>query len=454
MRKKRNSLKLQGGSQMLKRKSFLMSLMLVSSIGLVACGANNDEVNEAPANNNEEVNNEVNEANETNEGNEEAATDAPEKPEQLTMWVNDEDAQLDANEEIAEKFTAEYGIEVEIIPFSMLDQTESMSLDGPAGQGADLFFQPHDRMGDIHLQGLAAELDLTEDQLERLGHYNEEAVTSFSYEGIQYGIPAVVETYALFRNTDLVPDAPETMDDLMDIARDLTEGSQYGFLMEATNFYFTYPFLTANGGYVFAQDADGVYDGNDMGLNTPEAVEGAEVIQSWFEEGLMPEGIDGDIMNGLFTDGQVGMVVTGPWNIPDYESALGDSLAISTLPEQDGEVLSSFSGNKGWLVNYYTENEYWATELALFLTNAENSQTYFEMAGEVPAHTAVEIEDEFMAAIFEQTQHAEPMPNIPEMSQVWEPIGDALVFISQGDDAQEVLDEAVEQIQEQISIMN
>jgi len=240
----------------------------------------------------------------------------------------------------------------------------------------------------------------------------------------------------------------------MDIARDLTDGDQYGFLMEATNFYFTYPFLTASGGYVFSQDADGVYDGSDMGLNTAEAVEGAEVIQSWFEEGLMPEGIDGDIMNGLFTDGKAGMVVTGPWNIPDYESALGDSLEISTLPEQNGEVLSSFSGNKGWLVNYYTEHEYWATELALFLTNSENSQTYFEMAGEVPAHTAVEIEDEFMAAIFDQTQHAEPMPNIPEMSQVWEPIGDALVFISQGDDAQEVLDEAVEQIQEQISIMN
>ncbi|WP_280769316.1 sugar ABC transporter substrate-binding protein [Salipaludibacillus daqingensis] len=440
---------------MLKSKSFLMSLMLVSSIGLVACGGgNNDDVNEAPANDPETNNAEENNMN--NEGNEEAAgdADAPEKPEELAMWVNDEDAQLDAYEEIADKFTDEYGIEVNVTPYSMLDQTEGMSLDGPAGQGPDLFFQPHDRMGDIHLQGLAAELELTDDQQERLSHYNEEAVTSFSYEGIQYGIPAVVETYALFRNTDLVPDAPETMDDLMDVAHDLTDGSTYGFLMEATNFYFTYPFLTATGGYVFGQDEDGVYDADDIGLNSDGAVEGAEIIQSWFEEDLMPDGIDGDVMNGLFTDGQVGMVVTGPWSIPDYEEALGDSLEISTLPTQDGEVLSSFSGNKGWLVNYYTENEYWATELALFLTNAENSETYFQTAGELPAHTDVEIDDEFMSPIFDQTQYAEPMPNIPEMSQVWEPIGDALEFVSQGDDPQEVLDEAVEQIKEQISIMN
>ncbi|MDZ7836403.1 MAG: extracellular solute-binding protein [Alkalibacterium sp.] len=91
----------------------------------------------------------------------------------------------------------------------------------------------------FHLQGLAAELELTEDQLSRLGEYNEEAVTAFSYEGAQYGIPAVVETYGLFINTDLVPEAPETMDELMETARDLTEGDQYGFMMDAANLYFT-----------------------------------------------------------------------------------------------------------------------------------------------------------------------------------------------------------------------
>ena len=441
---------------MFKSKPALRSLTVVSalSLGLVACGNNDDGNNNEAAVNDPGNNNEVNEENHDNNNEENANGDdeAPEKPESLAMWVNDEDAQLDAYEEIAESFEAEYGIEVDITPYSMLEQTEGMSLDGPAGQGPDLFFQPHDRMGDISRQGLALDLDLTADQEARLAEYNEEAVTSFSYEGVQYGIPAVVETYALFRNTDLVPDAPETMDEMMDIARDLTGDGSYGFLMEATNFYFTYPFLTGPGGYVFAQDADGIYDPDDIGLATPGAVEGAETISSWFEEGLMPVGIDGDTMNGLFTDGQVGMVVTGPWAIPDYESALGDSLAISPLPEWEGERLSSFSGNKGWLVNYYTENPYWATELALFLTNAENSEIYFETAGELPAHTAVTIDDEFMSPIFEQTNYAEPMPNIPAMSQVWEPIGDALQFISQGDDPQEVLEEAVQQIQDQIAM--
>ena len=436
---------------MLNSKFWYKGLLLLSTAGLLAACGNGDNGDTDDTGADEDTTEEtVDENGESAEGTDE---DAPEKPEVLTMWVNNEEAQLDAYEEITARFTEEYGIDVQITPYEMLEQLDGMSLDGPAGQGPDLFFQPHDRMGDIYLQGLAAELDLTDDQLERLGEYNEEAVQSFSFEGIQFGIPAVVETYALFVNNELVPEAPETMDELMDIARDLTGDGQYGFMMDAANLYFTYPFITADGGYIFGQDENGVYDPTDIGLNTPEAVSAVEMIQSWFDEGLMPPGTDLEVASSLFMDGQVGMVVDGPWAIPDYRDAIGENLQVVELPTQDGEPLNSFSGNKGWLVNYFTDHEYWATELALFITNEESSTTYFEVAGELPAHTAVEIDDEFMEPIFAQSQNAHPMPNIPEMSQVWEPMGDALQFVQQGDDVQEVLDEAVANIEANISMM-
>ena len=436
---------------MINRKVLYKGMLLLSTVGLLAACGNGDDGTTDDAT--EETVDET--GDDTAEETTDTASDedVPEKPESLHMWVNNEEQQLDAYEEITARFTEEYGIDVQITPYEMLEQLEGMSLDGPAGQGPDLFFQPHDRMGDIYLQGLAAELDLTDDQLERLGEYNEEAVQSFSFEGIQFGIPAVVETYALFVNNELVPEAPETMDELMDIARDLTGDGQHGFMMNAGDLYFTYPFITADGGYIFGQDEDGVYDPTDIGLNTPEAVSAVEMIQSWFDEGLMPPGTDLEVADSLFMDGQLGMVVNGPWAIPDYRDAIGENLQVVELPTQDGEPLNSFSGNKGWLVNYYTDHEYWATELALFITNEESSTTYFEVAGELPAHTAVEIDDEFMAPIFAQTQNAHPMPNIPEMSQVWEPMGDALQFVQQGYDVQEVLDEAVANIEANISMM-
>lgn len=197
------------------------------------------------------------------------------------MWVNDEDRHLDAYEKITARFTEETGIEVEITPFSMLDQLDALSLDAPAGAGPDLFFQPNDRFGDIHLQGLAAELDLTDEQLEG---YSEGAVEALNYEGHQLGVPVAVETYALMYNTDLVPEAPETIEELQEIAANLTNvaNDEYGFLMEATNFYYLYPFLQSYGGYVFNQDTDGSYNIDDIGLGNEGSVQGGELIQSFF----------------------------------------------------------------------------------------------------------------------------------------------------------------------------
>lgn len=427
---------------MFKKTTLLtLVLMLMFSLALVACGPQRDaEPAPAPAETGGETATED-------------ATDAdvPAKPESLTMWVNDEESQLQAYEEIAAKYEAERGIAVNIVPFSMLDQLDALSLDGPAGLGPDLFFHPHDRVGSIHLQGLAAELDVTE---EMLAGYPEGAIQALSYEGIQYGIPAVIETYGLFYNTDLIPEAPQTMEELMEIAKGLTNAAndEFGFLMEATNFYFTYPFLAGPGGYVFGRDADGGYNTEDIGLSNAGAVQGGELIQSWFKDGLIPLGISGDIMNGLFRDGKVGAVVTGPWSIPDYVASLGDKLKVTTLPTIDGKNLNSFSGVKGWFVSDFSEHKYWATDLALFITNATNGEHYFNVAGEIPARTDVTIDDELRNGILAQAEFAEPMPNVPEMSQVWEPMGDALQFISQGDNVAEVLEEAVQDIKDRIAL--
>ncbi|WP_413379543.1 extracellular solute-binding protein [Alkalihalobacillus sp. 1P02AB] len=424
------------------KKVLGIAVTLLLVLLLAACGPDRDETGGTDSNGS------------GGNGNTEEGTTGDveaEKPDELTMWVNDEEDQLDAYEAIVAKFEEEYGIPVKITEFSMLDQLDAISLDGPAGRGPDLFFQANDRVGQAYLEGLAREITLTEEQL---AGYPEGAVQAFSYEGVQLGIPAVTETYALYYNTDLVSEAPQTFEDIEQIAADLTNAAndEYGFLMEATNFYYLYPFLAADGGYVFNQDADGAYDDSDVGLANAGAVAGAERIKSWFDEGYLPVGINGDIMSGLFEDGKVGAVISGPWNIPTYSSALGDSLAVAPLPTINGEPLASFSGVKGWLVNEYTEHEEWAVELALFITNAENSLTYFEYAGELPARTDVEIEDEILAAFSEQAEHAVPMPNIPAMSQVWTPMEEAFIHITQGEDVQEVLEEAVEQIHADIDL--
>jgi arabinogalactan oligomer/maltooligosaccharide transport system substrate-binding protein len=381
-------------------------------------------------------------------------TENVKKPEKLVVWVNDEEKQKQALSDIFKKYTEKTGIKIEMVAVSMLDQAKKLALDGPAGKGPDVFYQPHDRIGDIVLQGLAEPVDLGDAK----NDYSKTAINAVTYDGEIYGAPMVVETYGLFYNKDLVPQAPKTMDELMNIAKEKTNASQdkYGFLMEATNFYFVYPFFAGYGGYVF-HNADGKYDTSDVGLANDGAVKGAQLIQSWFKNGYIPKEITGDVMNGLFTKGNVATVITGPWNIATYRDALGDKLATAPLPVLDnGEHPKSFVGVKSWMLSAYSKNKEWATDFMKFITNEENSLHYYEIAGEMPANekalTNEKIKnDPLISGFAEQIQYGEPMPNVPQMSQVWEPMGNALQFIAKGDNPKDVLTEAVKTIQDKIA---
>ena len=411
-------------------KSYFIPVVVGLSLTLTACGPERgDEVEEL-------VPDEATEAN---------------KPDSLQVWVHDTETYLEAYKEIADAFTQETGIDVHLVPFGLFDQLEAMSLDAPSGRGPDLFFQPNDMTGNAYLQGVAAELDLTEEQKEG---YIDGSLDALSYDGAQIGIPASVETYALMYNNELISEAPETLEELEQIGEELTipANDQYGFLLEAQNAFFAYPFLAAYGGYFFGEE-NGGYDVGDIGLSNQGTVEGTELIRSWYEKGYLPRNLNADIMNGLFLQGNVGAVVSGPWNINDYRNALGDSLETAPLPMIDGERLKSFAGVKGWMVNQYSDHINWAKELALFMTSKESSEIFFEYAQEIPARDDIELENELYDGFVEQLEYAQFMPNIPAVSAVWEPLGDALIFISNGDDAEEVLLETQGMIEDEIEIM-
>jgi arabinogalactan oligomer/maltooligosaccharide transport system substrate-binding protein len=419
---------------MRKVVSLFMAIILVIGV-LAACGPKRD----------------VGQVKENNKGN---ATENVKKPEKLVVWVNDEEKQKQALNDILKKYTEKTGIKVETVAVSMLDQAKKIALDGPAGKGPDVFFQPHDRIGDIVLQGLADPVDLGDTKNE----YSKTAVNAVTYDGQTYGVPFVVETYGLFYNKNLVPEAPKTMEELMKVAKEKTNPAkdQYGFLMEAANFYFVYPFFAGYGGYVFRNE-DGKMDTSDIGLANDGAVKGAELVQSWFKNGYIPKEINQDVMNGLFTKGKAATVISGPWNIATYRDALGDKLATAPLPVlENGEHPKSFVGVKAWMLSAYSKNKEWATDLMKFITNEENSLHYYEVAGEMPANekalTNEKIKnDPLISGFAEQIQYGEPMPNVPQMSQVWDPMGNALQFIAKGDNPKEVLQEAVKTIQDKIA---
>lgn len=422
-------------------KKCAYSILCLLVFALVACAPDRSGLSDGAGGNNGNGDRQQ----EQPSGKDDAAED---KPDKLIVWSNDDAKHVAAVEHLAAMFTEETGIPVEVVPVTGSEQVQKLALAAPAGNGPDLFYQPQDRLGDIVVQGLAEPLSLTEQEL---AQYSEAAINAVQYEGEIYGFPISIETYALFYNKALVDQVPAALEDVAQLSSALTnvDNDQYAFLM-VPDFYYTIPFITNYGGYIFGE-SDGKYDASDLGLNNDGTVQGMTAYAKFVKDNSIPPTMTIDIMDTLFLEGKVGMVVNGLWAMKPYADQLGDRLGTAAIPTVNGKPATSFVGVKSWFISSYSEHPSWAKRLALYLTSEQSGDIYYEQTGEIPAHPNAQqnISDPLYAGFVEQIKSGIPMPNIPEMSAVWE-MDKAVDFIVQGDDPKAVLDEVVQQIAAQI----
>ncbi|MFC4320541.1 extracellular solute-binding protein [Litchfieldia salsa] len=417
------------------KKILSMFLIFVLALGvLTACGPQDDDTT-APEG-------------DATEGQEEAG-----KPEKLVVWEDTDKSP--ALEEAIKTFEEEHGIKVEFKEVEMATkQRDQLRLDGPAGTGPDVVTLPHDQIGQLVIEGLIQEINVDQSVIDT---FTESSILSQSYDGKLYGLPKATETPVFIYNKDLMEKAPETTDELFEISKGFS-GDQYGFLALWDNYYFAHGVLGGMGGYVFNNN-DGALDPTDLGLNNEGAVEGAAYIQKWYEE-IFPKGIIGEnggaAMDGLFNEGKVASVMNGPWSFQGYADA-GIDFGVAPLPKlPNGEPIKTFMGVKGWHVSAFSKNAEWATKLVEHLTNAENAKIRYELTQEIPPVKSL-IEDPVIAeneraqAVAVQSSYATPMPNIPEMAEVWGPMATALqVVANQKAEPKAALDDAVKSIKTNI----
>jgi arabinogalactan oligomer/maltooligosaccharide transport system substrate-binding protein len=379
----------------------------------------------------------------------------PAKPEKLVVW---EDTKKGVALEPAIKaFEKKYGIKVEYKEVEMATkQRDQLRLDGPAGTGPDVITVPHDQIGQLVTEGLIREMKVDKDVIDR---FTESSIQAEMYNGKLYGLPKATETPVFIYNKKLMDKAPETMDELYKFAKNFTKGDKYGFLALWDNFYFAHGIIGGMGGYVFKNDG-GHLDPSSLGLNNEGAVQGAEYIQKWYKEGLFPKGIIGEnggsTMDGLFNEGKVASVMNGPWAFQGMKDA-GIDIGVAPMPKlPNGEPVKTFMGVKGWHVSAYSKHPEWATKLIEFITNEENAKKRFELTQEIPPvksliNDPVIANNEGAKAVAIQSQYAVPMPNIPEMAEVWGPMATALQLVAnQKAEPKKALDDAVKTIKTNI----
>lgn len=282
------------------------------------------------------------------------------------------------------------------------------------------------------------------------------ALQGFTYGGKLYGIPYAIEAIAIIYNKDLVPTPPKTFDELLTIARKLTkpEQKQYGFLYPNSDPYFSFPFLSANGGYIFRFDGTG-FDPSDVGLDNEGAIAGARLIQRLALENLVPKGTDYQTMQGLFHQGKVGMMLNGPWEIDNVKKA-GIRYGVAKIPAFNGRPARPFVGAQGFMVNSFSPNKVLAMEfLRKFIMTKEGQLAIWEVDPRIPALKSAFGEvasNPDIQAFGASAADGIPMPNIPEMAAVWGALGDKLTLIVNGEqDPASAMRDAARQVRAKIA---
>jgi maltose-binding protein MalE len=387
---------------------------------------------------------------------------APERGEaDLVIWTDN--TRQPTVQEIAQPFADEAGIVVDVQELAFGDIRDLLTITAPEGEGPDIIIGAHDWLGQLVTNGVVEPIDLTG----VADGFNPVAIDAFTYEGQTYGLPYAVENIALLRNTDLVPDAPATFEEMMQIASDYKaehpdDPTALGLALQIGpegDAYHFQPFLSAFGGYIFGQNEDGTYNPDDLGIDSEGGLAAATWLQEQAAAGLLNADVTYQTMIESFGTGKAPFTVTGPWALTDPNGGFdstGVPYAVSPIPAREGGPDPAvFVGVQGFMISSFSEQKDLATSFVLDYMSQEASQlALFEAGRRPPALTSAYeqvAEDPTIAGFGESATNGIPLPAIPEMSNVWSAFGLAEVNTLRGGDGPAEFTAAAEGIRSQIA---
>ncbi|MER6691229.1 ABC transporter substrate-binding protein [Streptomyces minutiscleroticus] len=156
-----------------------------------------------------------------------------------------------------------------------------------------------------------------------------------TYDGRIWGVPQAVDTQLLYYRKSLLEDAgvrpPATLDELVDAARELTDGKVKGL------------FLGNDGGAgalggtpLYAAGLELVTDGGEVGFDDPAAARTLGRLHRLYADGSLLLGAPTDWSDpSAFLQGLTAMQWSGLWALPRVQKELGDDFGVLPFP-RDG----------------------------------------------------------------------------------------------------------------------
>ncbi|CAG22289.1 maltose/maltodextrin ABC transporter substrate-binding protein MalE [Photobacterium profundum] len=363
---------------------------------------------------------------------------------EILIWING-DKGYDGLAEVGRQFEEDTGIKVNVqYPESLESKFQQVAA---TGGGPDIIFWAHDRFGGYAKSGLLAEVKPSAEFKDKLVDFSWDAVT---YDGKLVGYPVAVESPSLIYNKDLLAEAPATWEELVAIEKEMKAKGKKAIMWDVKNAYFTWPMISANGGYAFKKTENG-FDGKQVGVNSEAGIAGLSFLVDLAKKGVVSPDMDYAVAESEFNKGNVAMTINGPWSWGNLEKSK-INYGVAVLPTLNGGKSNPFVGVLSAGINAASPNQDLSVEfLENYLLTNEGLKTVNDDkplgAVTLKSYQHILSKDSRIAATMTNAENGEIMPNIPEMTAYWFAEGAAIENALLGrQTVKEALDTAASQI--------
>jgi len=372
-------------------------------------------------------------------------TSAPSTPVTITVWNSYSSSENQAFNQTLAQFEQEFPwIHVQVT-YGVGVGTSQFETAAKAGQAPIVYRDTSDSGGALFAAGLVLNLSqYLPPSITSL--YVPTAINDWILNGSIYGLPDDINYIVMFYNKHFVPYAPNTTDQLIQIAEQVNTtyhvwgiaygaGNEYGYRFAA--------WFAGFGGQIFTTNAKGQII---PALNSTAMI---NALQFWYNltyvyhiNYLAPTTGAGGVEGQLFITNKTAIIFDGPWDLGAYLQALGPNLGAAPLPvvSQTGLRAAPFIGSTGWLIA--TPQASGASPMQikaalifiLYVTNYQSDLRLWNVAHDIPANMQAYNEaltqlkegqlqpaylNQIMEGILEQAQYGQKFPNIPQMAYYW-----------------------------------
>lgn len=323
-----------------------------------------------------------------------SATGAPARADaDLVVWADEEQAAV--VEDVVSAFGEQAGASTAVQALPAEDLVGAFVAANAEGVGPDVLVATHEDLGTLLTNGAVDPLPLTEPDTAR---YLPTAVEAVRDGDTVHGLPYALSSVVLFRDTDLVPEEPATVEALVAAARDA--GAERALCVpvgQDGSARHLQPLWSSAGGELYGPTVGGVVDPGAVLLASPASVTAAERLARLGADGVIDPSMTERAALDLFLDGRCPFLVAQPEAVEQIRD-LGIPYAVSAVPPfEGGGPARPFTRVRALMPASKARSPELARELVLDGVNRPDSMADLHAAGGGPPAMA-----EVLAAVAEE----------------------------------------------------